>query len=101
MLKKKIFTPGPTQVHPDVLKATISSDTYHRSPAFKAFHGELSAKLKHIFQTAQNLNILTTSGIQYCHYNFKRRFFFCRMHTGGDTTAVINNRDRIILIDSK
>ena len=62
MLKKKIFTPGPTQVHPDVLKATISSDTYHRSPAFKAFHSELNAKLKHIFQTSQNLNILTTSG---------------------------------------
>ena len=72
MLKKKIFTPGPTQVHPDVLKATISSDTYHRSPAFKAFHGELNAKLKHIFQTTQNLNILTTSG------------------TGSLETAVIN-----------
>lgn len=72
MLKKKIFTPGPTQVHPDVLKATISSDTYHRSPEFKAFHGELIAKLKHIFQTTQNLNILTTSG------------------TGSLETAVIN-----------
>ncbi|HMQ78505.1 MAG TPA: alanine--glyoxylate aminotransferase family protein [Ignavibacteria bacterium] len=72
MLNKKIFTPGPTQVHPDVLKATISFDTYHRSPEFKAFHGELIAKLKHIFQTAQNLNILTTSG------------------TGSLETAVIN-----------
>lgn len=62
MLKKKIFTPGPTQVHPDVLKATISYDTYHRSPAFKSFHSDLVAKLKHLFQTTQNLNILTTSG---------------------------------------
>lgn len=72
MLKKKIFTPGPTQVHPDVLKATISFDTYHRSRDFKAFHKELSAKLKTIFQTTQNLNILTTSG------------------TGSLETAVIN-----------
>lgn len=62
MLNKKIFTPGPTQVHPDVLKATIAFDTYHRSPAFKAFHGDLAAKLKQIFQTSQNINILTTSG---------------------------------------
>ncbi len=62
MLTKKIFTPGPTQVHPDVLKATISFDTYHRSQDFRAFHRELNAKLKHIFQTSQNLNILTTSG---------------------------------------
>ena len=72
MLTKKIFTPGPTQVHPDVLKATISSDTYHRSPDFKAFHKDLSEKLKNIFLTSQNLNILTTSG------------------TGSLETAVIN-----------
>ena len=72
MLTKKIFTPGPTQVHPDVLKATISFDTYHRSQDFRAFHKELIAKLKHIFQTSQNLNILTTSG------------------TGSLETAVIN-----------
>lgn len=62
MLTKKIFTPGPTQVHPDVLKATVSFDTYHRSQDFRIFHRELNAKLKHIFQTTQNLNILTTSG---------------------------------------
>ncbi|HWA05565.1 MAG TPA: alanine--glyoxylate aminotransferase family protein [Ignavibacteria bacterium] len=62
MLKKKIFTPGPTQVHPDVLKATIAYDTYHRSPAFKAFHSGLIAKLSQIFKTSQNINILTTSG---------------------------------------
>lgn len=62
MLKKKIFTPGPTQVHPDVLKATISFDTYHRSPEFKTFHTNLVEKLKNIFLTKQNLHILTTSG---------------------------------------
>lgn len=62
MLKKKIFTPGPTQVHPDVLKATISFDTYHRSQDFKAFYSEFNSKLKNIFQTRQYLNVLTTSG---------------------------------------
>lgn len=72
MLKKKIFTPGPTQVHPDVLKATIAFDTYHRSQDFRAFHTQLNSKLKNIFQTSENLNILTTSG------------------TGALETAVIN-----------
>ncbi|MEO8513812.1 MAG: alanine--glyoxylate aminotransferase family protein [Ignavibacteria bacterium] len=72
MLKKKIFTPGPTQVHPDVLKATISFDTYHRSSEFRDFHKKLNSKLKNIFKTSQYLNILTTSG------------------TGALETAVIN-----------
>lgn len=62
MLKKKIFTPGPTQVHPDVLKATISFDTYHRSQAFRDFYKALVNKLKRIFYTEQYLNVLTTSG---------------------------------------
>ncbi len=62
MLKKKIFTPGPTQVHPEVLKATISSDAYHRSIEFREFHSKLLSNLKKIFLTNQNINILTTSG---------------------------------------
>lgn len=62
MIKKKIFTPGPTQVHPEVLKATISFDTYHRSSEFREFHKQLIIKLKSVFLTDQYLNILTTSG---------------------------------------
>jgi len=72
LLTKKIFTPGPTQVHPDVLKATISFDTYHRSSEFKTFHRGLLEKLKKIFLTEQNINVLTTSG------------------TGGMEAAVVN-----------
>ena len=72
MLRKKIFTPGPTQVHPDVLKSTIQHDTYHRSKEFRAFHKNLVGKLKKIFLTEQYLNILTTSG------------------TGGMEAAVVN-----------
>jgi serine---pyruvate transaminase len=62
LLTKKIFTPGPTQVHPDVLKATISHDTYHRSQDFKTFHMSLLEKLRKIFQTKHYINVLTTSG---------------------------------------
>lgn len=62
MLKKKIFTPGPTQVHPDVLKASISFSTYHRSAEFKSFYSSLLDKLRMIFLTENHINILTTSG---------------------------------------
>ncbi len=62
MLTKKIFTPGPTQVHPDVLKATIQHDTYHRSQDFRVFYKALNSKLKNIFKTEQYLHVLTTSG---------------------------------------
>lgn len=62
MLEKKIFTPGPTQVHPDVLESTISFNTYHRSSDFRDFHKQLIAKLKDVFLTDQYLHILTTSG---------------------------------------
>ncbi|MCC7158682.1 MAG: alanine--glyoxylate aminotransferase family protein [Ignavibacteria bacterium] len=84
MLKKKIFTPGPTQVHPDVLKATISFDTYHRSAEFKSFHIKLVEKLKSVFLTKQNLHILTTSGTGALETAFIN---FCRP---GDNVLYIN-----------
>lgn len=62
MLNKKIFTPGPVQLHPEVLKAAVSSFSYHRSSEFKEFHGKLISKLKQIFLTGSYLHILTASG---------------------------------------
>ena len=62
MLKKKIFTPGPVQVHPEVLKAVVSNYTYHRSDEFREFHKNLISKLKQIILTNYHLNILTASG---------------------------------------
>lgn len=62
MLKKKIFTPGPTQVHPEVLEAVTANFTYHRSEEFREFHKSLLSKLKQIFFAEAHLNILTASG---------------------------------------
>lgn len=62
MLTKKVFTPGPTQVPSEVLKAAVSSITYHRSKDFKEFHKKLVEKLKKFFLTEWYLNILTASG---------------------------------------
>jgi len=72
LLTKTIFTPGPTQVNPLVLKSVIEHTTYHRSDEFKEFHKSLISKLKQIFLTEQNLHILTCSG------------------TGAMETAVVN-----------
>lgn len=62
MLKKKIFTPGPTQVHPEVLKSVISNFTYHRSSEFSEFYKHLIVKLKDVYFTSGFINVLTTSG---------------------------------------
>lgn len=72
MLTKTIFTQGPTQVNPLVLKSVIEHTTYHRSDEFKEFHKSLISKLKQVFLTEQYLHILTCSG------------------TGAMETAVIN-----------
>jgi aspartate aminotransferase-like enzyme len=72
LLKKKIFTPGPTQVNPEVYKSTIQTAPYHRSLNFSELHNSLIEKLKVIFQTKNNLTVLTCSG------------------TGAMETAVVN-----------
>jgi len=81
LLKKKIFTPGPTQVHPEVLTAVVSNFTYHRSSDFRVFYKNLVAKLKKIFFSSGYLNVLTASG------------------TGSMEAAVVNfcTKDRSIL----
>jgi aspartate aminotransferase-like enzyme len=62
LLTKTIFTPGPTQVHPLVLKSITGHTAYHRSEEFKDFHKSLIPKLRKIFLTEHYINILTASG---------------------------------------
>jgi aspartate aminotransferase-like enzyme len=62
LIKKKIFTPGPTQVHPDVLKAIISANVYHRGTEFRELYRRLLVKLKQIFLTEGNICVLSSSG---------------------------------------
>lgn len=79
---KKIFTPGPTQVHPDVLNVVVSNTPYHRSSDFGYFHQELLDKLRKIFMTDSHICVLTCSGtgameaavVNFCSRNDKILF---------------------------
>ena len=42
----RFFLPGPTEVHPDVLRAQVRAVIGHRGPAIKELIGELQAGLK-------------------------------------------------------
>jgi len=60
--KERLFTPGPTPVPPDVLLAMAAPMTHHRQAAFERIFGDVSEKLKTVFQTSSPVLILAGSG---------------------------------------
>lgn len=71
-MKPRLFTPGPTPVPEDTLLELARPVGYHRSPEAKAILAEVTEDLKYVFQTAQPVLTLTSSG------------------TGGMEAAVVN-----------
>src|SRR3990170_2387493 len=67
-----LMIPGPTPVPPSVLRAHSTPMMNHRGPEFKALQDEEIAGLKQVFQTKNDVFILTCSG------------------TGAMETAVVN-----------
>lgn len=57
-----LLLPGPTPIPPRVLRAMGAPMINHRGPAFKAMLEEITAELKDIFQTKNDVLILTCSG---------------------------------------
>ena len=72
MAKPRLLTPGPTEVPEASLLAMARQVTHHRTPEFRAILAEVSAGLKELFATANDVLILTSSG------------------TGGMEAAVVN-----------
>jgi aspartate aminotransferase-like enzyme len=62
MLKKRLMTPGPTQVPEQALLTLARQVTHHRTPEFVALFGEAIAGLKYVFQTSADVVVLTSSG---------------------------------------
>ena len=54
--------PGPTNVPPRVMRAMIKPLMGHRGPDFKEVLSQAISKTKKVFQTKEDLFILTTSG---------------------------------------
>ena len=61
-MKPRLFTPGPTPVPEETLLELARPVTYHRSAEAKAILAEVSDDLKYVFQTANPVFTLTSSG---------------------------------------
>jgi aspartate aminotransferase-like enzyme len=63
MLKKpRLFTAGPTPLHPDAMRAAAGAVPYHRTPEFAARFERVQQGLEAAFRTAGPVAVLTTSG---------------------------------------
>lgn len=62
MLKKRLFTPGPTSVPEEVLLEMASPIMHHRTDEFIKIAAEVFEGLKYIFQTKNDVFIIASSG---------------------------------------
>lgn len=62
MAKARLFTPGPTPVPEETLSELAKPVTYHRTSEQKSVFGEVIDHLKYVFQTKNEVIILTSSG---------------------------------------
>jgi aspartate aminotransferase-like enzyme len=62
MRKYRLLTPGPTQVPEEALLAQARQIRHHRTEEFRTLLGEVLQGLKHVFQTAHDVLVLTSSG---------------------------------------
>jgi aspartate aminotransferase-like enzyme len=73
MKKTYLFTPGPTQIPPDVVLAEASQMIHHRTSEFSEIFSNVSEDLKYIFQTKEG-EVFTfassgTGGMEACVVN--------------------------------
>lgn len=81
----RIFTPGPTPVPPDVMRAVAAPQPHHKSAEFRAMMHRISDGLQEIFQTKQPVLPITCSGTGGMEAAISA------IHRGGDKVVVVNN----------
>ena len=62
MKKNYLLTPGPTPLPPEVCESLSRPIIHHRTPQFQAILKEAHEGLKYVFQTANDVFILASSG---------------------------------------
>jgi len=62
MIKPRLFTPGPTDVPPEVLNEMAKPIFHHRTQQFRDMFAEVNAGLKKILQTANDVITIAGSG---------------------------------------
>ncbi|MEM3055394.1 MAG: aminotransferase class V-fold PLP-dependent enzyme, partial [Candidatus Bathyarchaeia archaeon] len=60
--KRLIMLPGPTNVPDSVINAMLQPIINHRGADFHALYSEIEANLKYVFQTQNDVFMLTSSG---------------------------------------
>jgi aspartate aminotransferase-like enzyme len=60
--KRRLLTPGPTEVPPEVLAALAEPVLHHRGPDFKEVVARVRGRLRQVFRTEEEVLILTSSG---------------------------------------
>ncbi|MBX3051986.1 MAG: alanine--glyoxylate aminotransferase family protein [Caldilineaceae bacterium] len=60
--RQRLFIPGPTDVHPDVLAAQTAPMIGHRSDEFESLYAKCEAQLKQLFFTDARVYILAATG---------------------------------------
>ena len=62
MIKKQLFSPGPTPVPERVLLAMAGPVMHHRDPGYEVLFQEVREGLQYVFQTKQEVLVLASSG---------------------------------------
>jgi len=62
MKRNLLLTPGPTQIPPQICAALGKPIIHHRTPQFQASIQEAEEGLRYVFQTKNDVYILTSSG---------------------------------------
>lgn len=62
MKRTLLLTPGPTQIPPEICAALGRPIIHHRTPQFQENLKEAVEGLKHVFQTKNDIYLLTSSG---------------------------------------
>ncbi len=84
MIKNRLFTPGPTMVPPEVLEAMSRPIIHHRKAEFKSILEEAREGLKYVFQTKEEVIILTSSGTG------AMEAAICNLFSKGDKVIAVN-----------
>ena len=60
-MHKRLFTPGPTEVRPEILKELATPQIYHRAPEFSDLYAEIQPKLQTVLYTKNPVFLFTSS----------------------------------------
>jgi len=60
-MHKRLFTPGPTEVRPEILKELATPQIHHRSPEFSELYATIQPKLQKILYTGNPVLLFTSS----------------------------------------